>query len=82
MTKRQRVVLDECVPHRLRQALSAHDVVTASFAGLAGLKNGQLMKAIEGKFDVLVTLDGGLPHSKIGLDRPSASSPCELRATA
>jgi hypothetical protein len=64
VTKRQWVVLDECVLHRLRHALSGHDVVTASFAGLAGLKNGQLIKAIDGRYNVLVTLDGGLPHQQ------------------
>jgi hypothetical protein len=64
VTKRRRVVLDECVPHPLRHSLRIHKVVTASFAGFAGLKNGQLMKAIDGQFDVLVTLDGGLPHQQ------------------
>jgi hypothetical protein len=40
-----RVLLDECVPHGLRKYLSTQDTVTASYAGLAGYKNGALMKA-------------------------------------
>jgi hypothetical protein len=64
VTKRRRVVLDECVPHPLRHSLRIHKAVTASFAGFAGLKNGQLMRANDGQFDVPVTLDGGLPHQQ------------------
>jgi predicted nuclease of predicted toxin-antitoxin system len=64
VTQAKRVVLDECIPHRLRLLLSNHDVMTASYAGLAGLKNGQLMKAIDARFDVLVTLDSGLPYQQ------------------
>ncbi len=52
-----RVLLDACVPQWLRTELGPAEVVTAQFARLDELTNGQLLAAIEGRFDVLVTLD-------------------------
>ena len=37
---------------------------TAAYAGVAGLTNGRLLEAIEGRFDVLVTADGNLHHQQ------------------
>jgi hypothetical protein len=37
--------------------LSAFDVQTAEYAGLAGISNGALIAAAEGRFDVIVTTD-------------------------
>jgi predicted nuclease of predicted toxin-antitoxin system len=56
-----RVLLDSCVPHRLRHSLSNHDVQSARFAGLEGMLDKQLLDAMEGFFDVLVTCDQGIP---------------------
>jgi predicted nuclease of predicted toxin-antitoxin system len=53
-----RLLLDECVDERLRHLLSETDCQTDRFAGLAGLKNGQLLQATEAAgFDVLLTVD-------------------------
>ena len=51
------VLLDACVPHWLRNRLTEFDVETAHYAGFDHLLNGELLTAIEGRFDVLVTLD-------------------------
>ena len=60
----KRVILDECLPHALRNHLP--DAVTAAYAGLVGYKNGVLLKAaIEAGFDVLVTGDRTLTYDKI-----------------
>jgi hypothetical protein len=60
-----RVLLDENLPHALRRNLSHHETVTAAYAGLAGYKNGALLKAaIEAGFDVLVTADKTLQHEQ------------------
>ena len=56
-----RVLLDACVPHRLRHLLAGFDVETARFAGLDTLEDQELLKAIAGRYDVLVTLDRGIP---------------------
>jgi hypothetical protein len=53
----RRVLLDECVPQDLRHALPDFEVQTAEYAGLAGISNGALISAAEGRFDVIVTTD-------------------------
>lgn len=53
-----RLLLDECLDHRLRLRFPEHDCVSAKFAGLAGLKNGSLLDAAEAAgFAVLITAD-------------------------
>jgi hypothetical protein len=56
-----KVLLDENLDHALRKLLGQHDVVTVSYMGWAGLKNGELLQTAEAKgFDVFVTGDQGL----------------------
>ncbi len=56
-----RILIDECIDERFRNALTGHDSQTARYAGLAGLKNGDLLKAAEvAKFDVFLTVDQGI----------------------
>jgi hypothetical protein len=52
-----RILLDECVPRRLRRELPPHEVRTVPEMGWASFENGALLAAAEGKFDVLVTTD-------------------------
>lgn len=52
-----RVLLDECIPRRLKRALSEHDVRTVAEMGWAGTKNGELLRRAAERFDVLVTVD-------------------------
>jgi uncharacterized protein DUF5615 len=52
-----RVLLDECLPRRLKAELSEHEVRTAQEEGWAGLKNGELLRVATGRFDVLLTVD-------------------------
>jgi hypothetical protein len=48
-----RILIDECIDERFRNALPGHDCQTARYAKLAGLKNGDLLTAAESaKFDV------------------------------
>lgn len=56
-----RVLLDECLPRRLKQELVGHDVVTVPEAGWAGKQNGELVNLAKGRFDVFVTIDQNLP---------------------
>ena len=56
-----KIVLDECVPQPLRHQLPGHTVVTAHFLGMNQFLDADLLDAIEGKFDVLITCDRGLP---------------------
>ena len=53
-----RLLIDECIDERFRFVFPGHDCHTARFAGLAGLKNGDLLTAAEvAGFDVLITVD-------------------------
>jgi predicted nuclease of predicted toxin-antitoxin system len=59
-----RLLLDECVPRRLRRDLTGHAVSTVEEAGLKGLKNGQLPRAAAGSFDALITVDKSIPFQQ------------------
>lgn len=55
-----RVLLDECLPRRLKQSITGHDVATVSDEGWAGKSNGELLSLAVEKFDVFVTVDKNL----------------------
>ncbi len=55
-----RVLLDECLPEGLAKELPGHDVKTVRQAGLAGRKDGALLLAASGRFDVFLTADRSL----------------------
>ncbi len=59
-----RLLLDECVPRRLRHLWPGHEVSTVEDAGVKGLKNGALLWAVAGRFDVLLTVDKSLPNQQ------------------
>ena len=59
-----RVLLDECLPRKIKRCFLGHDVKTVPEAGWAGLKNGQLLRQIEGNFDYFVTIDSNLVHQQ------------------
>jgi hypothetical protein len=56
-----RVLLDECVPRKLKKSLSEHECRTVAEQGLAGKKNGELLSLAErAGFDAFLTLDRGI----------------------
>ena len=57
-----RILLDECVPRRLRRELPEHEVRTAPEMGWASFNNGALLAAASSRFDVLVTTDQRLSY--------------------
>lgn len=58
-------ILIECIDERFRNAFPAHDCQTARYAGLGGLKNGDLLEAAEkAKFDVFLTVDQGIEYQQ------------------
>ena len=59
-----RLLLDECVPKRLRRELPGHEIWTVQEAGWAGVKNGALLRAADGQFDALLTVDQGVEHQQ------------------
>jgi predicted nuclease of predicted toxin-antitoxin system len=56
-----RILIDECIDERFRNYFPGHDCQTARYAGLAGLKNGELLTSAEAaKFNILLTVDQGI----------------------
>lgn len=55
-----RVLIDECLPRRVRRLLPDHECRTVSEMGWRGRKNGDLLALAEGEFDVLLTVDKGI----------------------
>ena len=61
-----RILLDECLPARLRRDLPGHTVQTVPQAGWAGVKNGKLLNLVANAsaFDLFVTVDKNLPNEQ------------------
>jgi predicted nuclease of predicted toxin-antitoxin system len=60
-----RILIDECIDERFRNSLPRHECQTARYAGLAGLKNGELLIAAErAGFDVFLTADQGIEYQQ------------------
>ena len=59
-----RVLLDECLPRRLKRELVGHDVSTAPEIGWASKKNGQLLSLAQVDFDIFLTSDRNLSHQQ------------------
>ena len=55
-----KVLLDECLPKKLKHEIEAHEVMTVPEAGWASKKNGELLRLAEKDFDVLLTNDQNL----------------------
>ena len=59
-----KILLDECVPARLKRSLPQHDVTTVPRKGWAGIKNGELLELAEKEFDVFITVDRKLAEQQ------------------
>src|SRR5580658_8429431 len=56
-----KILIDECVPRKLKPYLTGHACRTVSEAGFSGKKNGILLGLAEANgYEVLVTLDRGI----------------------
>lgn len=69
-----KLLLDENLPHRLRNLLPGHEVFTVTFMKWSGIGNGRLLKlAADQGFDALVTNDNGMPY-----EQNLATIPCAI----
>ncbi len=64
------MLLDECVPRKLKSELPGHDVRTVTEMGWSGIKNGPLLRRAAQEFDVFLTVDQGVEYQQnlFGLD--------------
>ena len=58
------MLLDECVPRRLRRELPGHEVLTVTEHGWSGIKNGKLLALADAEFDVFLTVDQNLKYQQ------------------
>ena len=59
-----RILIDECLPKKLKLELPDHYVHTVPEAGWAGKQNGELLRLAEKDFDVLLTNDQNMEHQQ------------------
>ena len=60
-----RLLLDECIPIKLRNSLLGHECRTVPEVGFAGKKNGELLTLAEhAGFEVFITLDKGIEYQQ------------------
>jgi predicted nuclease of predicted toxin-antitoxin system len=60
-----KILLDECLPLDFRHSFPDHEVHTAVWAELSGKKNGELLRDAElAGYEVLLTVDQGMPHQQ------------------
>jgi predicted nuclease of predicted toxin-antitoxin system len=65
-----KILLDECLPVDFRHSFPNHEAHTAQWAGLKGKKNGDLLRSGESAgYDVLLTVDQGIPHQQSSAGR-------------
>lgn len=59
-----KVLIDECLPKKLKREVDADFVQTVPEAGWAGTKNGALLRLAEANFDALLTNDQNMEHQQ------------------
>lgn len=60
-----RVLLDENLPHILRQLFeNPIEVITVSYRGWTGKENGELLRLAADEFDAFITMDGSIPYQQ------------------
>jgi predicted nuclease of predicted toxin-antitoxin system len=65
-----KILLDECLPLDFRRSFPEHEVHSAEWAGLKGKKNGELLRDAElAGYEVLLTVDQGIPHQQNRMGR-------------
>jgi predicted nuclease of predicted toxin-antitoxin system len=59
-----KLLLDESVTHRFRHYFPGHDVRTAQYMGWSSKSNGELLALARDEFDILITVDHGIPNQQ------------------
>jgi predicted nuclease of predicted toxin-antitoxin system len=59
-----RILLDECLPKKLKRDFKNHEVTTVPEMGWAGKKNSELLLLAEDHFDIFITTDQNLQYQQ------------------
>jgi hypothetical protein len=60
----RRVLFDENLPRLLRRKLAEFEIRTVQEEGWGSIRNGELLRRAEGKFDVLLTADRRMQYQQ------------------
>lgn len=66
------LLLDECLPRKLKSGLPGHTVKTVPEMGWAGIGNGDLLPLIAPHFEAFITIDGNMRYQQKMSGRPFA----------
>jgi predicted nuclease of predicted toxin-antitoxin system len=68
-----KLLLDECLPRKLKHEFVGHEVYTIDEVGFKGLKNGQIIQsASQDEFEVFVSVDKNIEHQQNKANLPLA----------
>lgn len=59
-----KILLDECVPFKLKAVLQGHHVYSVHMMGWSGIKNGDLIARADSQFDIFITIDKNLSYQQ------------------
>ena len=59
-----RILIDECLPKKLKRELVGHTVFMVQEEGWSSMKNGELLRVAEKEFDVWVTAYQNIEHQQ------------------
>ena len=59
-----RILLDECLPRKLKRSIVGYDVATVQERGWSSKKNGELLRLMDGTVDVFLTSDQNLRYQQ------------------
>ena len=60
-----KILVDECIPRKLKRSSSGHKCLTVPETGLAGTSNGELLSLAEKRgFNVFLTIDKGFGYEQ------------------
>jgi predicted nuclease of predicted toxin-antitoxin system len=65
-----KILIDECLPRKLKQTLKEHEVMSVPEAGWAGKKNGELLRLMIGAFDIFLSIDSNLEYQQKLIGQP------------
>lgn len=65
-----KILIDECLPKKLKREFAEHDVSTVQEMGWSSKKNGELLKLMQDDFDVFVTIDSNMQYQQQLEDLP------------
>ncbi|GAB5490638.1 MAG: hypothetical protein Phog2KO_08530 [Phototrophicaceae bacterium] len=59
-----KILIDECLPKKLKRELHTYEVSTVPEMGWAGKKNGELLSLMITEFDVFITVDSNMSYQQ------------------